>query len=556
MWKQLAGGTVLLLCTACVVDAEAPGPVDATIPDAGAASMEMRVPSLQVSPASLDFGRDAVRRTLTISNVGAEPIAINQIILDGPAPRVLLGGHDPRRQPEVLVDPDGAGTPGLDPGASFELEVHLAPDTRRPILGELLIASSDTVRPALRVPMLSTIDEPCVAVEPVAVQLPGTQLGRSERLPVTIRSCGEMPLRVASAQLSEDTDPAFVLLGAQVLPAELDGSELRVNLRFKPLEARPHTGTLLIQNDDPTQPTKRIPLLGRGLANSCPQALAARDVHEVSPLDVVVLDGAPSMDSEGDGLTYEWIITSRPSGSVSQPVESFFDATAPANGGPPDDDTTPTALFFVDLAGRYTADLRVVDFEGLSSESCGTSAQVVIDASRAGGGLRVVLTWDNPGDEDPNDEHGADLDLHLLHPNADNWFSAPYDCHYANPLPDWGQLENPDDDPTLSNDVSGGGGPEIIELPLLESTVVLQGPYLVGVHYYSDRHRLEGTRFGPALATLRIWLDEELVWDYSEGDGMVRQRELTAVDHFWDACAIEWPSGRVTTRDRYFEQRP
>ena len=42
--------------------------------------------------------------------------------------------------------------------------------------------------------------------------------------------------------------------------------------------------------------------------------------------------------------------------------------------------STPTSVFFVDLVGHYTAELRVADDEGLSSDSarCRTSAIVTI----------------------------------------------------------------------------------------------------------------------------------------------------------------------------------
>lgn len=61
--------------------------------------------------------------------------------------------------------------------------------------------------------------------------------------------------------------------------------------------------------------------------------------------------------------------------------------------------------------------------------------------------------------------------------------------------------------------------------------------------------------FGPSFATLRIFIHGELAWDFTE-DGGPGDREMRAQDHFWDAAAIEWPSGRVTTRNQYSTQRP
>ena len=52
-----------------------------------------------------------------------------------------------------------------------------------------------------------------------------------------------------------------------------------------------------------------------------------------------------------------------PQRSVSQLVERFDNPQQPADGGRPDESTT--ALFFIDLPGYYTAELRVTDQFGL-----------------------------------------------------------------------------------------------------------------------------------------------------------------------------------------------
>ena len=143
----------------------------------------------------------------------------------------------------------------------------------------------------------------------------------------------------------------------------------------------------------------------------------------------------------------------------------------------------------------------------------------------------------------------------LLHPNAENWFSAPYDCHYANPVPDWGQLENPADDPSLDIDDINGAGPENVNLDLPENTDVLGAPYLVGVHYYNSSDRLTGFDYGPSFATVRVFINGELSWD-GRDDLENGRREMEAEDHFWDVVQITWPDGNVTTRNRYYNQRP
>ena len=158
-------------------------------------------------------------------------------------------------------------------------------------------------------------------------------------------------------------------------------------------------------------------------------------------------------------------------GSVSQPVESYFNPADPASGGPADDERTPTSEFFIDIAGTYTAELRVTDNLGLDSVTCDNAAVVTIIA-KPEEAILVQLSWRTPGDMNETDRDGTDLDLHLLHPNAQNWGNAdrfePYDCYFKNPIPDWGQLENESDDPSLDIDDLNGSGPENVTLAVPE----------------------------------------------------------------------------------------
>ena len=526
---------------------------------------------IAVSPRTVDFDRvaagDDATRQVTVSNIGQATLNFSQILLNGSQDFTpLINGKDPRRQPEILQDPDGDGSDGLAPDGQFQITVRYAPQVEGPDTGELSIFSDDPQVPEFKVNLIANGSTPCLAVNPPALEFRTSLVNRTDSRPLAIESCGDQQVQIDRIRLADDSDPAFEL-DAEILvelPAILPGAapdapppSRTIRVAFTPREQRIHNGTLIIESNDPFSPSREVSLLGRGVLNACPQARAAADDFDVLPLDVVVLDGTPSIDQDGPNsrpVEYEWVITSRPEGSVSQPSESFFDAAQPANGGPEDDNTTPTALFFVDLAGTYTAELRVRDNLGLDSIACENAAVVTIVA-KPDQAIHVQLVWDTPGDEDQTDHEGADLDLHLLHPNADNWFSAPYDAHYANPVPDWGQLENPSDDPSLDIDDINGAGPENVNLDNPENTETLQGPYLVGVHYYSSRGRVTGAEFGPSCATVRVFLKGELAWDYTE-DGAPGCREMEAEGHFWDVAQITWPEARVVTRDRYFTQRP
>ena len=289
------------------------------------------------------------------------------------------------------------------------------------------------------------------------------------------------------------------------------------------------------------------------------KARVAQEEFSVVPLDVVVLDGSPSIDQDGPNsqpVEYEWVVTGRPDGSTSQPRESFFDPAQPANDGPEDDRSTPSAVFFVDLAGTYTIELRVRDNLGLDSIACENPGVVTVVAQPEEA-IHVQLVWRTPGDEDETDGEGADLDLHLLHPSAENWGNSqlvePYDCYYLNPTPDWGQLANSEDDPSLDIDDINGAGPENVSLNNPQDTAVLGAPYLVGVHYYSSHGRQTGYDYGPTFAKLRVYIRGELAWEYegSQGDELPGEKEMQAEGHFWYVNQINWPSGEVVVRDLY-----
>jgi hypothetical protein len=156
--------------------------------------------------------------------------------------------------------------------------------------------------------------------------------------------------------------------------------------------------------------------------------------------------------------------------------------------------------------------------------------------------IHIELLWDTPNDPDQTDdgpEAGADLDLHFLHPFAsgldvdldgqpDGWFDQPFDCFWFNAHPNWASMDPMiDDDPGLDLDDTDGAGPENINLNLPENAMT----YRVGVHYWNDHN------FGPSLATVRVYLYSELVFE---------QAGVELVNHdMWEVATIDWPSGNV-----------
>jgi hypothetical protein len=482
----------------------------------------------------------------------------------------------------------------LEPGTDMTVTVRYEPQVEGPDAAELSIASNDPRSPEVNVTLTANGATPCLNVNPGALEFRTSLVNRTDSRPLTLESCGGAAVKIGRLLLAEGGDPAFELVQPEgvnfpiQLPAYTQEDQSNglaapsqpIEIQFTPREQRIHNGTLIVESTDPTGEAvnpgcagnemdpcwyrTEVSLLGRGVLNACPQARAVQEEFNVVPLDVVVLDGSPSIDQDGPNnrpVRYEWVITSRPDGSTSQPRESFFDPAQPANDGPDDDLTSPNSVFFVDIAGTYTAELRVTDNLGLDSIACENPAVVTIVAQPEEA-IHVQLVWRTPADDDETDQEGSDLDLHLLHPSAENWGNRQivdaYDCYYLNPTPDWGQLENSEDDPSLDIDDINGAGPENVSLNNPQDTAVLGAPYLVGVYYYSSRGRQTGFDYGPSFARVRIYIRGELAWEYdgSEGDEQMGEKEMQAEDHFWYVAQINWPSGEIVTRDLYSNSAP
>ena len=350
------------------------------------------------------------------------------------------------------------------------------------------------------------------------------------------------------------------------LPIELPGTTqadpqppgVDALLFFKPDRRGIFHGQLLVTSTDPERPELEIEVAGAGVANECPIPRTLTQDQEVSPLDVVVLDGSASVDPDGPNerpVAYEWVVVDRPLGSTTQPFERLYDDRSPARGGTPDVASTPTARFFVDLAGEYTLELRVTDHYGAQAPSAlcpAAPARVHIKAVPSEA-LHIQLTWDTPGDPDQTDDQGTDVDLHLRHPRGARWSSTDgFDCFYQNRAPDWGQPGVRSDDPSLDIDDVNGAGPENINIAQPERTDAYPSGYLVGVHYFSaDLFGGSGEQGAlQSTARVRIFVNGEVAY---EGE-----RTLRETDDLWTVAEVRFndATGQVIEVDELTSERP
>lgn len=254
-------------------------------------------------------------------------------------------------------------------------------------------------------------------------------------------------------------------------------------------------------------------------------------------LGAAVIDvdvGAGVSGSGADGVPAE----------AADASEASPDAPADTQGAEPPDAKPATSDAPADTQGEEPPDAE----PGPLDQTAPDAEDAVLPEAT----VYIELTWitpvEAPGDSGPSG--GADLDLHLLHPNVnspqcdpdgdgvlaatcgcdvdgdgldDGLFESPWDCFWFDPSPDWG-ASGPLNDPLHGDDPTEKTGPE---------TILLQEPedgatYRIAVHGWS----------GPsALATVRIFITGSLVFEMSD----VPLDEGEA----WHVATLSWPSGEV-----------
>ncbi len=231
------------------------------------------------------------------------------------------------------------------------------------------------------------------------------------------------------------------------------------------------------------------------------------------PFEEAKWDGRDSYDPNGyEIVDFRWSLVSKPAGSaVSMP-------------GAPDSGDAVRNGFVPDLAGDYIGQLVVTNEIGDESEPCEVNLESIPAED-----LWVEMYWEVAAD---------DMDLHLLRPNGS--IESNTDCYYANCVNgnlDWGDRNDPLDDPSLDLDDIPGTGPENINIAQPEP-----GEFLVYVHDYS------GSNWGEANAdtrdannvTVNVYLNGSMVWTNTKG--------ISGENTYTPFCAINWETGTVTTR--------
>jgi len=255
-----------------------------------------------------------------------------------------------------------------------------------------------------------------------------------------------------------------------------------------------------------------------------PVAVASAEEGQTAiPQTILHLRGDESFAEKGLISAFQWSVE-QPAGSTSLFLPS---------------DTFPNPTFEANVAGEYTFTLNVWNEMNQKSPQPMKFSVMVLPKDA----IHVELLWHTPGDPDETDEGpeaGADMDLHFVQQDLasgsdidgdgqpDHWFNQPYDSFWFNPHPNWGQLDpNVNDDPHLDLDDTDGAGPENLNMAEPE----MGATYRIGAHYWHDHD------YGESLATVRIYIMQELVYEAAD----IPMNDLD----MWDVATIEWAEAGV-----------
>ena len=523
-------------------------------------------PDLVVTPSSFDFGSvdagEVAELAATLSNVGQGPLLISEIRIDG-------SGDFSAILDDMTLDEMNRGSMTIVPGARREMTIRYEPPTAGPDLADLVIISNNAQAEEVRTPIIANGAAPCIQITPDTLDFGSSLLvadregDTPNRLPIIIESCGGAPLKISNVEFEgaafgfpetpePNMDGDLILLPAAAASEAFPSFSIDVG--FWPTAEQNYGGRMLLYTNTSAEPLV-VDLFGRGVENSCPLPVTTLERYEVAPLEIITLDGSPSADAGGEVQRWVWSVVERPSGSVSQVVESLFSNADPAGGGPADDESTPTATFFVDLAGRYVIELEVYDNLGQVSCAPNAVATVVIEAVPEKD-LHIQLVWSTPEDPDETDEFGTDVDLHFKHQNGgDRWGDAAgtWDCYFQNTSPDWGNVGEFLDNPSLDIDDINGAGPENVNLNQPE----VGTNYEVAALYFRAESVFGETGRDPRIehdsyVTVRIFARGELIGEFVD-------RAMNRLNQLWHVATVNWCEDPlacpvVTPVDRLYEE--
>jgi len=514
-------------------------------------------PRMDVSPETVRFPRipagEEDTREVTVQNIGDAPLKIyGKPKISGTSDFQVRNADESY---PVTLEPIGeAEGPDEREARTFRFQVQYKPSRDGSDQGTLLIESNENPgatpeSPSIReVEVNANAESPCLLVDSAALNLGAVPLGGKTVEPITVESCGSETLAIEDIELGNNSNKNEFSLnlesrdgnddGALDEPVRLENGERTSFLvEYSPQDAGTDEARVVIHSNDPAQREAEIDLVARGAEGQCPETEVWARIKgsnsgfrpsspiTAAPLDTIVLSGTESEDPDGQIVEYQWRVLEKPE-----------DSTVRLQSAEGDEGNQAKREFRLLTAGDYKIGLKVKDNDGFSSCQEGVFEVRAIPNEK----VHVELTWTNPEDPNEDDEDGSDVDVHMVKMGPGNWFEAPYDIYFRNPNnggSGGSGIWNPEN-PSLDIDDTEGRGPENIQM---DDPANCQW-YAVGVHYYEQK-------FGTAYATIRIYINENLVFEKLN-------QPLQNGGEFWDVARIHWPTGRVYDADELYTVPP
>jgi len=485
------------------------------------------------APETVHFGLvregEMQERRVRFENVGGRPVTVAELFLDDGKTGLQLGSFEFAES--GLEEPDRT----IPPGGVWEVPVKFTARSLVTIRGFLQASepAAEPLDPLAKVDLVANANIPCLKVEPAdEIAFDAVERGGSASVTLAVQNCS--PGKSTAFSIRIEGDAPFSIDGDRTLEQRSLAAGETASLDVVLNGDRPgtFTGRIVVETDDPRRPRRTVELIG-SVVDGCPRPVIAVRAEDgsrrfatpekrisVRPTVRLRLDASFSAPGSAGGSiqSYSWSVASRPANS-SGSLESA--------GGP------AVRAFRPNRAGEYVVELGLRDDLGRSACSPG---RLTLDV-RPKAEIFATLDWKTPGDPDPADKVGADLNLHLLHPKG-SWNRAPWDAYFANPDPHWQMPGGPAEAPELLRDSVDGRLPERIELVGPEDN----RSYALGVHYFSARG------FGPSRATVRIWKDGRRVF--------VRRGVELEPGEFWYVADLPWPGDSVDVRDEITQRFP
>lgn len=243
---------------------------------------EELVPSIQVSPSSLDFGEVSLggrqSLVLTVQNVGTGDLTLQEVTLDDAEGPFSFTG------PEATL---------LPPEAQTEIVVAFDAQLYGDNGGTLRVLSDDPFNPEVPVPLTARALGPDIELEPTSVDFGTIEVGESGVAELRVRNVGSADLHILSWALNQ---PEFTVLDDGGLDgATLSmGQQVTVTVAYTPVDEGPDEATFIVRSDDLDEFESASTLVGSGIITSITHdvrvGITADDAHRVW-LDGVEITG-------------------------------------------------------------------------------------------------------------------------------------------------------------------------------------------------------------------------------------------------------------------------